>query len=328
MLEPPQDDEEPPTLLANTGRFEGASGLTSFYTTPAYRAWDPSIIVLISFAIFFAMILADAGYALVLCAGAFLVSGRIKRRAGGRQALAVVWAVLATALVYGVLAGSYFGLTLPPDSVLARLALIDVEDIETMMMVSIIVGVIHISIANGVAAYSARRASDIRNKLGWIAATWGGLAMWLGAPVAGAAVLAGGLLAVFVARWPDRPVQRPLDWLWRVADGGLALTRVTTLFGDVLSYMRLFALGLASASLAATFNGIASGIVEGMPGVGLLLALLVLLFGHGINLTLGIMSGLVHGLRLNFIEFFGWALSGEGYPFRPLARKERPTWTD
>jgi len=92
--------------------------------------------------------------------------------------------------------------------------------------------------------------------------------------------------------------------------------------------MRLFALGLASASLAATFNAIAGGIVEGMPGVGILLALLVLLFGHAVNLALGIMSGLVHGLRLNFIEFFGWALSGEGYPFRPLARRERPTWTD
>jgi V/A-type H+/Na+-transporting ATPase subunit I len=100
---------------------------------------------------------------------------------------------------------------------------------------------------------------------------------------------------------------------------------VTKLFGDVLSYMRLFALGLASASLAATFNGLATKIAGGMPGVGVLLAILVLLFGHAINIALGILSGVVHGLRLNYIEFFGWALSEEGYPFKAFARRRTVT---
>jgi V/A-type H+-transporting ATPase subunit I len=59
-----------------------------------------------------------------------------------------------------------------------------------------------------------------------------------------------------------------------------------------------------------------------VPGGGVALALLVLLLGHGINLALGILSGVVHGLRLNFIEFFGWGLTEEGYPFRPFERRE------
>jgi V/A-type H+-transporting ATPase subunit I len=112
--------------------------------------------------------------------------------------------------------------------------------------------------------------------------------------------------------------------LARGISGLLELTRVTKLFGDVLSYLRLFALGLASASLALTFNDLAGSINAALPGIGLLFAALVLVLGHGITLALGIMSGVVHGLRLNFIEFFGWALTDEGYPFRAFARRETP----
>jgi V/A-type H+-transporting ATPase subunit I len=91
-----------------------------------------------------------------------------------------------------------------------------------------------------------------------------------------------------------------------------------------LSYLRLFALGLASASLAGTFNQLALDIHAHKPGIGLLLAIVVLLFGHAINIAIGLMSGVVHGLRLNYIEFFGWGLPEEGYPFRAFARREMP----
>ena len=94
------------------------------------------------------------------------------------------------------------------------------------------------------------------------------------------------------------------------------------MFGDVLSYLRLFALGLASASLAITFNQIASDVAAAAPGAGLLLQLLILLLGHGLNLALAVISGVVHGLRLNFIEFFTWGMEEEGRPFRPFHKKE------
>jgi V/A-type H+-transporting ATPase subunit I len=113
-----------------------------------------------------------------------------------------------------------------------------------------------------------------------------------------------------------------MDYLWRVLDGLKALTGVMGMFGDVLSYMRLFALGLASASLALTFNDLAMQIRDAVPGLGLLLGLLLLLLGHAINLGLAIMSGVVHGLRLNFIEFYKWGMPGEGKAFQKFARKE------
>ena len=89
-----------------------------------------------------------------------------------------------------------------------------------------------------------------------------------------------------------------------------------------MSYLRLFALGLASASLALTFNQLADQVYQAVPGLGLLLSILILLLGHSINLVLGIISGFVHGLRLNFIEFFNWGIADEGYPFQAFAKKE------
>jgi len=90
----------------------------------------------------------------------------------------------------------------------------------------------------------------------------------------------------------------------------------------VLSYLRLFALGLASIKLAEAFNSLAARSLA-FKGVGILLAALVLLVGHSINFVMGIMGGVVHGLRLNVIEFFNWSLHGEGEPFRIFAVKER-----
>lgn len=112
----------------------------------------------------------------------------------------------------------------------------------------------------------------------------------------------------------------------RLLSGVLRLTKITAAFGDVMSYLRLFALGLATGSLALAFNDLA-GQVYDVPGFGMLLAILVLVIGHGINLVLAVVSGFVHGLRLNVIEFFNWGVVEEGQLFRVFARKESAPWS-
>lgn len=320
-LEPPRPDEMPPTLLDTSAGVPGSEAITTFYRVPPYRSWDPSLVVFASFAVFFAMILADAGYALLLGVGLALAWRRLGGSAAGRRMRSMGAVLVATALVYGVAAGSYFGAAPDPGSLPGRVAVIDVADVDTMMTVSIAIGAIHVSLANAARARLLWGTPAAWAPLGWIAATAGGLLIWRGAPEPGAVLVAAGVLAVVVGGGAARPVKVPSDWLWRALAGLQGLTRVSTLFGDVLSYMRLFALGLASASLAATFNQLAAQLWSGTPGIGLLLGLLVLLFGHAVNLALGIVSGAVHGLRLNFIEFFGWGLSEEGYPFRAFARR-------
>jgi len=101
---------------------------------------------------------------------------------------------------------------------------------------------------------------------------------------------------------------------------------VSGALGDVLSYLRLFALGLGSASLAIEFNRMALSVHESYPGIGLLFALLILVLGHGINLALGITSGVIHGLRLNVIEFFNWGLKEEGTLYKPFKQAEDNLW--
>jgi len=103
-------------------------------------------------------------------------------------------------------------------------------------------------------------------------------------------------------------------------DGVMQFANLSKAFGDVLSYLRLFALGLASAQLAITFNGLAHDASQA-GGIGLLAAMVILVVGHTINFMLGILGGVVHGLRLNCIEFFNWSLTDEGYAFQPFRKK-------
>jgi len=131
----------------------------------------------------------------------------------------------------------------------------------------------------------------------------------------------GGIGTVFILSG-NRKVISPIDYFWRGLEGLQALFNITRLFGDVLSYLRLFALGLASASLAFTFNNLSNSIMEAIPGPGLLLAILILFFGHGLNLFLSVLGAVVHGLRLNYIEFNNWALSEEGFPFKAFKKRE------
>jgi V/A-type H+-transporting ATPase subunit I len=112
----------------------------------------------------------------------------------------------------------------------------------------------------------------------------------------------------------------------RLLSGVMALARLSGAFGDILSYLRLFALGLASASLAVTFNQLARDIAHSVPGAGLLFAFLIILVGHALNFSLAVVSGFIHGLRLNFIEFFNWSMYEEGKPFRPFAKKGGIKW--
>ncbi len=318
--------ETPPTKLEQPAERAAGVDLAMFYQVPNYRGWDPAVLLIGSFAVFFAMIVADAGYGLVILAGLLLGWQPL-----GTSPRLIAWRRMglilsAATIAYGVIIGSYFGGAPPEETLLGSLVLLSLNDFDAMMRLSILVGAAHIILAIALNARAKWHRRSARAGLGWIAVILGGLALWLNGqtgPAAsiGAALVGLGLL-IIVGFSSDRPVERPLDRAWRVLDGVMALTGIMGGFGDVLSYMRLFALGLASSSLAVTFNNLATQVYEAAPGIGLLLSLLILLVGHVLNFTLALLSGVVHGLRLNYIEFFKWGLPEEGVAFRPLARRE------
>ncbi|MBN2885758.1 MAG: V-type ATP synthase subunit I [Chromatiaceae bacterium] len=325
---PASDDDRPPTLLDNPPALAAGQDLVAFYQVPAYHAWDPSRVLFGSFTLFFAMILSDAGYALVLSGLLAAFWRRLGQGDLGRRLRLLAAALCSASLLWGVLIGSYFGVTPSPDSFAGRLQLFDLNDFNAMMRLSVAIGVLHLVLANLELARAARAPSARLGAIGWSTAMLGGFIAWLGSgsgpdwlSLAGQLLLGGGLATVFLFG-SERPVVGLGSLFRRLLDGLAQLARLTQAFGDVLSYLRLFALGLASSSLALTFNDLARGVYQELPGLGLLFAILILLVGHVLNLLLCLMSGVVHGLRLNFIEFYNWGLSGEGYPFRPFKKTE------
>jgi V/A-type H+-transporting ATPase subunit I len=334
-VEAPGPADEPPTLLQNSERLAGGEGLVTFYKTPEYRAWDPSAVAYFSFAVFFAMIMADAGYGAVIGLLAACYWKRMGQTQSGRHGRTVLGTVVVFAVVYGVLCGSYFGFAPSPESFLGELRILDAQSQELMMPLTIVVGVVHLSLANVVMAWLRRGRASALSSLGWVAVmaggTVGGIGVFgsVGESLAGqltrvgAALLVGGLAAVFLFS-SDRPILSLSlkNHVFRVLDGLKGLAGLSGLFGDVLSYLRLFALGLSSAKLAETFNSLAKGPWDSA-GFGVLAAIAIMFLGHTLNLLLSIMSGVVHGLRLNCIEFFKWSLPEEGYLFTAFAKKAR-----
>ena len=327
----PTPEDAPPTLLDNPPALRAGEDLVGFYHMPPARDWDPTGVLLASFVLFFAVILADAGYGAVLLLLAAAPLGLWRRGAGPRLRRLAGALGVATAGM-GLLTGGYFGLTPPPESLAARMQVLDLSDHITAMKLALAVGVLHLSLGNAAWAAAHWPAPAALARLGWIAAALGGLGGWLAwtadqgtGTLAGLAVLGAGLLTVLIFAGGEEgaaPRTGRAALMRRVGGGLLGLTGAVRLFGDVLSYLRLFALGLATTLLAAAFNDLASGLHGQIAGVGGVLAALVLLGGHALTFVLAVVSGLVHGLRLEYIEFYGWGLNGEGYPFKPLMRTE------
>jgi len=326
---PPYPHETPPTLMENPSGIAGGQDLVSFYTTPQYWLWDPSAIVFFSFAVFFAMIFADAGYSVFmgLLTGVFWKKmGRSKTGCRFRILLATM---VGAGIIYGVMVGSYFGVSPKQGAVLAQFKIIDMMNFDLMMRISILLGVLHLVAANGMSAWHFRKSLKGLKPLSWAVVFLGGAFFWQGIThegslgflkIPGAMGLGLGLLGVLLFTSTEG------SFLKRLLKGLSGLTGISSAFSDALSYLRLFALGLASASLAGTFNAMAVQVKEALPGIGILFALLIALLGHTLNFVLAVAGGFIHGLRLNYIEFFRWSITEEGRPFSPFARKEKKSW--
>jgi len=322
----PVPDETPPTMMRNPEKLASGQDLVSFYTTPRYWLWDPSMIVFFSFALFFAMIFADVGYSATLGIIVAVLWKRMGASVAGQRFRILLAALVGAGVVYGAIVGSYFGISPAEGTLPAQLKIIDMMDFGVMMQLSIILGVFHLVLANAITAWHFRRSIRAAVPAAWIFVFLGALALWqagshgetlAGLKPYGIAALALGLAGVVLFSSPEGP-------LWKRLLKGLGgLSGLSNAFGDALSYLRLFALGLASASLAGTFNDMAGQVKAALPGIGILFALLIVLFGHTLNFVLSLSSGFIHGLRLNYIEFFRWSISEEGYPFKAFAGKEK-----
>jgi V/A-type H+-transporting ATPase subunit I len=324
----PEPYEKVPTLMINNKIGSMGSDLVNIYDTPSYKDWDPSTWVFFSFTIFFAMIMADGGYGLLLLLIMLIAKFKLKNTSPSMKRFINMSLILSGATVaYGLASGGFFGLSTENRLFgwLVGASLFDPLDIDMMMNASIIIGMIHVTISLILKAVRLIKVfkdyiTPISN-VAWIAVIWS-FYFWYGYSRFEAqpfyeirsvllTLFIVALVAVFLTTGGTfKPVKL-------IVGGLLGLYNIVQFFSDILSYLRLFALGMAGTLLAQTFNSLASDVMGfGVPGI--ILAVIIFIIGHTINILLCVMGGVIHGLRLNFLEWYRWSFDGDGRAFKPF----------
>lgn len=309
----PEPGDKVPVLLQNSSPFDSGEDLVKIYSQPNYSDFDPSGLVLWWFVIFYGMIIGDAGYGMLLIGLNLFLHIKIKSKSPLWIRFRRLNYFLGLSVTsFGIIGASYFGVALSPDNPLLKMLLLDFGSIQGqnfVMMVAILMGMVHISLALGIKFF---RTKDLPS-LGWIIVMWSGFAVAKFAdPIAKWVLIAGFAIIILFSSTHKNVIIRLLIGL----NASLGFIQ---LFADILSYMRLFALGLATMYMCQTFNMLAQMAYDICPPyVGYVAAAIVLVLGHGINITLGIMGGVVHGLRLNFLEWYRWCFEGDGLTFKPF----------
>ena len=328
------DDDTPPTLLRNPKWVSPIKAILKIIDVlPGYREWDVSALFLIFLSIFFAFIIGDAGYGLLFLGLTLFGKFKAKGKPAAQTGLNLMIIMSASTVVFGVLTGNYFGIpieTLPaPLKALTNPYMTGWNGMEWdgdaaashIMFICFSIAVVHLSIAHMWNIVRKINSPAALIDLGWLLCTWAlytivlhlVLDTKLFAPVQAAQmpVLGAGIVSLIV---------------------GLLLTKsyiglitlfldVISNFVDIISYIRLYAVGAASLSVAQAFNEMAVGV--GFHGLAALGAALILFAGHGLNIILGAMGVMVHGIRLNTLEFSSHAgIEWAGMPFNPFRKRK------
>jgi V/A-type H+-transporting ATPase subunit I len=323
LIEEPSADDPVPTLLRNPKWVRPIQAVFKMIgVAPAYHEVDISALFLIFFSIFFAMLVGDAGYGALFIL--LTVFGKLRFRKAPQEVFNLLLITSVCTVVWGILTGSYFGLSdIPAPLKKLRLGWLTGPGADkNIMLLCFLLGTVHLTIAHAWNTFRMIRTWQALAQIGWIGSTW---TMFFAARtlVLGAAfppvmiwVLAVSVVLIVLFMNPVEKIKS--EWFNYVI---LPLNIVSN-FVDVVSYVRLFAVGAASFALANAFNQMAMDVGFGgvLSGLG---AALILFFSHLLNILLSAMGVMVHGVRLNTLEFSGhigvqWA--GRRYnPFRKIS---------
>lgn len=323
LVTDPSDVDEVPTLIRNPrwiSLIKPVLGLLGL--TPGYRELDTSAIFLVFFSIFFGILIGDAGYGLAyliitLLLQKFVLRKMIMENPEMKTTITLFYLLGGCALVWGLLTGTFFGQTWflaagyqPPVPQL--------NDTGFMQSFCFFLGALHLSIAHAWNASLKYPSLALFADIGWICVLWTAfflartLILGVGFPSFGIWLILAGILLVVLFTHPQRNIFKGIG----TGLGAVALSIVNN-FTDVVSYIRLFAVGLATLAISETTNTLAFEFGDGI--VALVAGVVILITGHGLNILLGPMSVLVHGVRLNVLEFSGHAnVIWSGTAYEPL----------
>jgi V/A-type H+-transporting ATPase subunit I len=334
----PRQDEQPPVLLANRKGSAPFEIVTNIYGWPSYREVDPTPVLAPFFALFFALALTDAGYGILMVAYCWWMMRKPRTPKGSHKFFRLMLIGGALTIVTGALTGGWFGNALdflPEQAGFvtrlkdAMLLLDPVKNPMPFMAMSLVLGLLHLMTGIGVKAYMAVRQGRVLDAV-LDQGLWLILLPSLGLAAAGSIVgdgvaQAGRFASLAAVAGLLLTQGRAAPSIVGKAFGGLySLYGLIGYLSDTLSYTRLFALGLATASLGMAINQIAL-MLRPVPFVGLFLTLAIMAAGHMISLLINAFGAFIHSGRLQFVEFFTKFFEGGGKAFKPFA--ERPRFT-
>ena len=306
----PDEGEEPPVILQNAPFFSPFETVVSSFSLPAPKSIDPTVVMMPFFINFMGMMVSDAGYGLMMAIIAPLLIKFLKPARGTRRMLWIIMAGGLMTVLWGALYNTWFGFA-PWPSVFDPM-----NNAMPVMGACIGLGALHLFAGLGMAAYLNIRRGQwldmVYDQLSWFLLIVGlgllvvvpAVGQWMA--IAGAAII----VAMAGRGKSNNPVKRLISGLG-------ALYGVTGWVSDLLSYIRLFGMGLATGVIGMVIN-ILVGMVAGGGIVGILLSAVVFVFGHLFNAGINIFGAYVHSCRLQYIEFFGKFFEDGGIPFRPL----------
>lgn len=340
-IEPAEDDA--PVLLKNAYLAEPVEGVVRTFAMPAAGEIDPTAIMAFFYYIFFGLMLSDAAYGLIMALGCAIVIKKFGNMEKGlKNTLRMFMYCGISTMFWGVMFGSYFGdaievvsgtffghaVKIPP------LWFEPVKDPIKMLMFSFLFGLIHLFTALGIKLYQCLRAKDYMSVftdcIFWYMLVGGGvvylfrvdmflsmtgLTVKLPAVWANIAAVCAGIGALGILLFTARSGSAGK----RLAKGAYSLYGITSWLGDILSYSRLLALGLATGVIATVFNSMGSMFGGGI--LGAVIFTVVFVIGHTLNIGINLLGAYVHTNRLQFVEFFGKFYEGGGREFEPFSTK-------
>lgn len=342
-LENPSEEDDVPVLLHNNGFSSPLEGIIESYSLPGKTDIDPTTAMSFFYYFLFGLMLSDAGYgAIIAGACAFgLIKFKGKLEYSMKQTLKMYLFGGISTIFWGVMFGSYFGnivdavsgtffgdtITIPP------LWFFPVNQPMRMLAFSMLIGIIHLITGLFLKFYISIKQKEyavaIYDVLFWIIIVLSsvvvavstsmvkdllGLTFEIPAIISTIAGYLAVASAIGIILTNGRDSKNPV---LRVFKGLYALYGITSYLSDILSYSRLLALGLATGIIATVINQMAS-MVGGFGIIGILLFIVIEIFGHGLNLAINALGTYVHTNRLQYVEFFGKFFEGGGRVFKPF----------
>lgn len=329
-----EDEKEIPIKMEHPGLVKDFQFFQNLYALPRYKELDPTFFTFMTFPFLFGLMLGDIGYGIITLILFLFMKKWMPKFSGFYNIiiLASVWTIL-----FGIFFGKFFGsdylIVWELPRVFHRL-----YDVMEVLYFSLFIGILHINFGLAIGFFNEYKSHGLKMAILEKASWW-------------VLQIAVAIIALpFIAQTLTAPettgslwLFEPIVWLAQVlepaqpflgygllglavvmiilGEGVIGAVEIPALVSNILSYARLFAIGMAKASLAVVVNQFANGFMLSMGWWGLIPTTLLLVFGHTINILLGLLGGFLHSLRLHYVEFYSRFYKGGGKRYQPFGTK-------